>query len=167
MLIAILAVGSNNELGKDNKLPWHLPNDLKHFRKITGLMPMIMGRETFEALPGVLPGREHIVLTRNKEYHVYHPKVTVVHSVDEILKNLDPDRDYSVIGGKQIFQLFMPYIQKIYLTRIDETFDADTYFDEPDPKEWDLVSEEDGILDEENTLPHRFLLLERKESKIK
>ncbi|QSX07802.1 dihydrofolate reductase [Alkalibacter rhizosphaerae] len=162
MLIAVLAVGKNNELGKDNQLPWHLPNDLKHFRKITDSMPMIMGRETFEALPGVLPGREHIVLTRNTDYQVDHPMVKVVHSVDDILDSLDPEKDYSVIGGKQIFQLFMPYTDKIHLTRIDEAFDADTYFDEPDPEEWVVVSEEAGILDEENTLPHRFLVLERK-----
>lgn len=162
MLIAVLAVGKNNELGKDNKLPWHLPNDLKHFRTITDSMPMIMGRETFEALPGVLPGRKHIVLTRNSEYRVDHPMVEVVHSLDDILEHLDPDKDYSIIGGKQIFKLFMPYIDRIYLTRIDQAFDADTYYDEPDPDEWVVVSEIEGVLDEENTLPHRFLVLDRR-----
>lgn len=162
MIIAVVAVGKNNELGKNNKLPWHLPNDLQHFKEVTDGMPMIMGRETFESLPGVLPGRDHIVLTRNAEYDVKHPRVMVVNDVDRLIEMLDPEKDYSVIGGRQIFNLLMPYTDRIYLTRIDLAFDADTYFDGPDPEEWYLASEEDGIVDEENPLPHRFLIFQRK-----
>lgn len=161
MLIAVVAIGKNNEMGKDNKLPWHLPNDLKHFRKVTDGMPMIMGRETFEALPYVLPGRDHIVLTRDPNYQVDHPQVHVVRSFEALLDSLEADQDYNVIGGAQIFHLFMPYIDRIHLTRIDQAFDADTYFVTLDPEEWQVVSDIAGQTDEENTLAHRFLVLER------
>lgn len=164
MFIAVVAVGKNNELGKDNKLPWHLPNDLKHFKEVTDGMALIMGRETFESLPGVLPGREHIVLTRNADYKVNHPNVKVVYDVDSLLKMLEPEKDYSVIGGRQIFNLLMPYTKRIYLTRIDLAFDADTYFDGPDPKEWFLTSEEEGTVDEKNPLPHKFQIFDRKKT---
>ncbi|MBF7095938.1 dihydrofolate reductase [Alkalibacter mobilis] len=165
MISFVLAVGKNNEMGVDNKLPWHLPSDLKYFRKLTEGKPMIMGRETFESLPGILPGRLHIVLTRDPDYSVESPQVTIVNSLDELLAMLSPGQDYNVIGGKMIFDLLLSYADRIYLTKIDSTFNADTYFSEPDPKDWEIVEEKEGTLDEENTLVHKFIIMDRKKER--
>ncbi|HCX65355.1 MAG TPA: dihydrofolate reductase, partial [Eubacteriaceae bacterium] len=122
----------------------------------------IMGRKTFESLPRILDGREHIVLTRNKDYTYDHPQVTVVYSVDELLELTRDDREYPVIGGSEIFRILLPYTDRIYLTRIDRNFEADVYFDMIDEETWEVVEEREGILDEKNTLPHVFYTLERK-----
>ena len=158
----VVAIGKNNEMGVNNHLPWHLPSDIKFFRDITWNHPMIMGRKTFESLPKVLPNRHHIVLTRDASYKFDHPQVTIVYSLDELLSITPPGKEYSVIGGSQIFELLLPYTDRIYLTTIDKSFEADTYFIEPDLMEWMVTEEREGILDEKNTIPHRFITLERK-----
>src|SRR5690606_30961643 len=100
----------------------------KFFKDITMGKPMIMGRKTFESLPKVLPGRDHIVLTRDKNYKVDHPRVRVVYSLNELLEVTSEDREYAVIGGSEIFKLMLPHADRIYLTIIDESFEADTFF---------------------------------------
>ena len=157
----VVAVGKNNEMGVDNKLPWHLPNDVKFFKEVTWDHPMIMGRKTFESLPKVLPNRQHIVLTRDKNYTVNHKRVTVVYSFEELLEMTQGSETYSIIGGAEIFNLFMPYADRILLTKIDAEFKADTYFEEPNPEEWEIIEVIEGKVDKENTLAHQFIIMDR------
>ena len=126
MITIIAAIGRNRELGKDNRLLWNIPIDLKRFKTLTDGKTIVMGRKTFESLPKVLSNRKHVVLTRKKEWS--HPDVTVIHTIDEALKI----KDIFVIGGSEIYEMFMPYADKFEITKIDADFDADVLFPEVD-----------------------------------
>lgn len=139
MLSAIGAVSSNDMIGRDNKLLWHISEDLKRFKKITEGSTIIMGRKTFESLPKVLPNRVHIVLTKDKNYKVHDERVKVVYSIDSLNSFIEGDEEAFVIGGGEIYSLFMPYINKIYLTRIHKEYEGDTKFPEIDMKIWSEV----------------------------
>lgn len=154
MLSIIAAIGKNNELGKDNKLIWHLPEDLKRFKMLTTGKTIIMGRKTFESLGRVLPNRKHIVLTHNKEYKYDHEMVEVLCDLEEIEKYINSEEENFVIGGASIYKMLMPYTKKLYITKIDEEFSADAFFPEIDENEWEIVEKEQGITDENN--PYRY-----------
>lgn len=161
MLSIIVAVAENNVIGKDNKLLWRLSNDLKNFKKITMGHTIIMGRKTFESLPKVLPGRKHIVLTRDKSFIANDEMVEVFNSVAELHNSLNPQIEYFVIGGGEIYKALMPYSEKLYLTKVNKVFEGDTYFPEIDNSQWKEVSKIEGVIDEKNEIPHSFLILER------
>lgn len=161
MLSIIVAMGNNNAIGKDNKLLWHLPNDLNHFRKLTTGHSIIMGRKTFESLPKILPGRKHLVLTKDHEFTVDHDQVSIFNSMDQLLGSLNTQLEYFVIGGGQIYQQFLPYINKLYLTIVDHKFEADTFFPEIDYRNWKKLSCESGTQDEKNTWKHKFVTYKR------
>ena len=161
MLSIVVAVGKNNIIGKENGLLWHLPNDLKHFRKITEGHTIIMGRKTFESIGRVLPNRRHIVLTRSSDLQV--EGVEKASSIEEVLKLVENEEEAFVIGGGEIYRQFLPLVQRIYMTEVDIEKDADVFFPAIDSLEWKVVEEEPGVLDERNTIPHRFLILERVE----
>lgn len=161
MLSIVVAVGKNNIIGKENGLLWHLPNDLKHFRKITEGHTIIMGRKTFESIGRVLPNRRHIVLTRSSDFQV--EGVEKASSIEEVLKLVENEEEAFVIGGGEIYRQFLPLVQCIYMTEVDIEKDADVFFPAIDSLEWKVVEEEPGVLDERNTIPHRFLILERVE----
>ncbi len=161
MLSIIVAIGKNNEIGINNRMPWHLPNDLKYFRKRTSGHTIIMGRKTFASLPHPLPHRKHIILTRDPNFKVSQADILIANSIPELLAMLDPDLENFVIGGAEIYRQLLPHSQRLYLTIIEENFEADTFFPEFDQAEWKLISTEAGVLDEKNHLPHRFLILER------
>ena len=154
MLSIIAAIGKNNELGKDNKLIWHLPEDLKRFKMLTTGKTIIMGRKTFESLGRVLPNRKHIVLTHNKEYKYDHEMVEVLCDLEEIEKYINSEEENFVIGGASIYKMLMPYTKKLYITKIDEEFLADAFFPEIDENDWKIVEKEQGITDENN--PYRY-----------
>lgn len=139
MITMIAAAGENNELGKDNDLIWHLPDDFKRFKKLTTGHHIIMGRKTFESFPKPLPNRTHIVVTRNKNYN--KPGAIVVHSLDEALKIAEADPQPFIIGGGEIYKMALPFADKIELTRVHSTFEADTFFPAFSISEWQLVSE--------------------------
>lgn len=167
MLTIIAAVGKNNELGYNNKMLWHLPNDLKRFKQITTGHTLIMGRKTFESLPGLLPDREHFIITRNSSYHVENNKnsnssVIIFNSIEEMMKSLEKDKEYFVIGGGEIYRQLLLYTEEIYLTVIDEEFVADAFFPEIDYNQWEIIEKEKGIMDVKNVLPHSFITLRRK-----
>lgn len=126
----VVARARNGVIGRDGTLPWHLPADLKRFKALTMGTAMVMGRKTFESLPGVLPGREHVVLTRSRGWT--RDGATVVHSVEEALAAAG-DSAVSVIGGAEIFALFMPVATRIELTDVLEDVAGDTTM--PDPRE--------------------------------
>ena len=118
----VLARASNGVIGKDNDLPWHIPGDLKRFKRLTMGSAMIMGRKTFDSLPGILPGRRHIVMTRDPDWKV--EGVEVVHDVEAAIAAAGDD-PISVIGGAAIFELFEPIADKIELTEVIAEVDGD------------------------------------------
>ncbi|SDW09090.1 dihydrofolate reductase [Aequorivita viscosa] len=149
MITLIAAAGENNELGKDNDLLWHLPDDFKRFKKITSHHFIIMGRKTFESFPNPLPNRVHIVITRDRKYG--NVGAEVVHSLEEAIEKATSKKDIFVIGGGEIYKLAMDVADKIELTRVHGTFeDADTFFPEFSEDEWKLISEEKHGKDEKH-----------------
>lgn len=162
MLTMIAAVAKNNAIGKDNKLLCHLPDDLKRFKKITTGHTIIMGRKTFESLPRILPDRHHIVISRNKTFKIGDDRVTVVYSIEELLFLLNKDEECFVIGGEEIYRQLLPYSKKIYLTVVDEEFNADAFFPDIDYKDWVVTEEINCIYNEKNSIPYKFITLKRK-----
>lgn len=162
ILSLLVAADENHVIGRDNKLPWHLPNDLKYFKNLTWGMPILMGRKTFESIGKPLPGRKSIVITRNPDWQ--WEGVDVVHSVEEaIAKAADHDiKEIFVIGGAEIFATSFKQAHRIYLTRIHYTFDGDVYFPPISDAEWLLVKSHRSTKDEKNLYDHTFQVWERK-----
>ena len=140
MITMIAAAGENNELGKDNDLVWHLPDDFKRFKQLTTGHHIIMGRKTFETFPRLLPNRTHLVITRNKNYR--KEGIVVIPSMKEALKLAQNDDQPFIIGGGEIYELGLKVAHKIELTRVHGTFEADAFFPEIPLEEWDLISKE-------------------------
>lgn len=158
MIILIAAIGKNKELGANNEMLWHLPNDFKHFKTKTTGHSIIMGRKTLESLPGILPNRKHIVLTRNENWE--HKNVETVHSVEEVLE-LEDSPKY-IIGGGEIYREFLPYADTLELTRVEAAFDADTFFPEIDFNEWQCTHSKQHEADEKHKYAYRFETWKRK-----
>jgi len=156
MLISIIvAAGKNNAIGKDNKLLWHMPADLKYFRKTTSGHTVIMGRKTFESVGSALPKRRNIVVTRQSNYQAEH--IEVVPSLEDALRISEGDGEVFIVGGAQIYREAMPVTDKIYMTRIQQDFeDADTYFPEIKDEEWQLENVEHHESDEKNPYDYSF-----------
>jgi len=129
----ILARADNGIIGRDNALPWHISKDLKRFKELTLGKPMIMGRKTFESLPGLLPGRRHIILTRDMDWHA--PGADVVHSADEAIARANAENVY-VIGGAEIYRLFLPRATTIELTEVHIDAQGDTFLGDLDLSFW-------------------------------
>jgi len=123
-LFLIYARAANGTIGKDGTLPWHIPADLKRFKALTMSKPMIMGRKTFESFPNPLPGRRHIVLTRDPDWQAEGAEV--VHTVGDALR-LAGDGEVAVIGGAEIYGLFLPLAQRVELTEVHAAFNGDTH----------------------------------------
>jgi len=136
----IVAAGLNNAIGKDNQLLWKLPRDLRYFKHVTWAMPVIMGRKTFESFNKHLAGRVNIVITRQKNWAA--PKVIVAESLaDALAKAADTDcREAFVIGGGEIYRLALPIADRVYMTRVHVSPEADTFFPELPESEWELES---------------------------
>ncbi|MBC2581044.1 dihydrofolate reductase [Clostridium sp. DJ247] len=164
MLSYVVAIANNRVIGKDNKLPWHLPEDLKRFKEITtsGTKTIIMGRKTFESLPKKLPNRKHIVITRNKDYKIGDEEVTIINDLKYLENMIGDYKEYFVIGGAEIFSELFPYSKKMYITRIYEDFQGDTFFPYYNEEQWCVVHSEEGIVNRENKFEHKFITLERK-----
>jgi dihydrofolate reductase len=157
MLISlVVAASENNVIGKDNKLLWNLPNDMKFFKNTTWGMPVIMGRKTFDSLGKALTGRTNIVITRQENWGA--EGVRVVKNLDEaIIAAADTDaKEAFVIGGGEIFRQSMFLAHKIYLTRVHATFDGDTFFPEVNDKEWKLASDLDFFADDRHAFDYSF-----------
>ena len=163
MIVSLLvAAAENNVIGKDNQLPWHLPNDLKYFKNLTWGMPILMGRKTFESIGKPLPGRKSIVITRNNQWQ--HEGVEVVHSVDEAIEKAESFgvKEIFVIGGAEIFKSSLPKANRLYLTRIHEAFDGDVFFPEVSEKDWQLLSARFVEADEKNAFDHTYQIWEKR-----
>lgn len=163
MLSIIVAVAENNIIGGDNKLLWHISEDLKRFRTLTTNHTIIMGRKTFESLPKVLPNRHHVILTNDKNYSVDSKDVTIVHTLDEILdKYLNCEEEAFIIGGGQIYNLLMPYCNKIYLTKVNKSFEGDTYFPNINFNDFEAIYSSEEKINTEDNLSYQFIDLIRK-----
>ena len=162
ILSLLVAASENNVIGKDNKLPWHLPNDLKYFKNLTWGMPILMGRKTFESIGKALPGRKSIVITRNNDWQ--REGVEVVHSIEEAIQKAEGYgvKEIFVIGGAEIFKTALPVANRIYLTRIHHNFDGDVYFPQVSEQEWDLTSSRFCEADEKNIYNHTYQVWDRK-----
>lgn len=162
MLSIIVAVAENNVIGKDNKLIWHLPADLKRFKEITTGHTIIMGRKTFESLGRVLPNRKHVILCNDMEMNVEDENVEVLEDISMLDKYIQDTKEHFIIGGATIYKLLMPKANKIYLTLIHEKFDGDVYFPEISDDEWKIVDRTAGITDEKNPYNYEFITYVRK-----
>ena len=151
----IAAVAENNALGKDNRLIWHIPEDLKRFKRLTSGHAIIMGRKTFESLPKALPNRHNIVISRNKSYTA--EGASVCHNLEEAMALAKNDSQPFIIGGGQIYEQAMEIAHKIELTRVHKDYEADTFFPFIDLNKWSIVSEES--IENSNDEPSRFTYL--------
>lgn len=157
MLSIIVAKAKNNVIGKDNKLLWHIPDDLRRFRKLTENHTIIMGRKTFESLENVLPNRKHIVFSQNPDFKVNDENVEVVHSMLQIQEYIESNEEAFVIGGAIIYNLLMPYVTKLYVTEVDKDFDGDAFFPRVNEEKWREISREKGPKDEENNFDYEYI----------
>ncbi len=162
MLSIIVAISKNNVIGKDNKLIWHLPEDLKRFKKLTTGHTIIMGRKTFESLGRVLPNRKHIVITNNANMQIEDENVELIHDIKMLNKFINSEEEHFIIGGATIYKLLMPYANKMYITRINEEFEGDLYFPELDKKVWKEIEREKGIRNEKNPFDYEYVTYIRK-----
>jgi len=159
-LSIIVAFDENRLIGNNNNLPWHLPADLRHFKKITMGHHMIMGRRTFESIGKPLPGRTSVIVTRQKNYMAQG--CIIVNSLDEALLYCNNQDEVFIIGGAQIFECALPLAAKLYVTRILQAFKGDTWFPEISGDEWEVVSAENHNADEKNEWKYSFLEYVRK-----
>ncbi|MBP4139084.1 dihydrofolate reductase [Flavobacterium geliluteum] len=154
MIIMIAAVATNNALGKNNELVWHLPNDFKRFKELTSYHHIIMGRKTFESFPKPLPNRTHIVITRQKNYN---PEgCIVVDSLEKAIALCPENEDSYIIGGGEIYNLGMTYTDIIEITRVHHEFDADTFFPVINDEDWLLVESEPNFKDDKHLYDYTY-----------
>jgi dihydrofolate reductase len=160
MLISLIAAMDRNRLiGAENRLPWYLPADLRHFKQVTMGKPILMGRRTFASIGRALPGRHNIVVTRKRGFAA--PGCTVVHSVDQGLAAAGRSPELVVIGGAAFYTQLMPSAGRMYLTLIDASFQGDTFFLAYRQEDWKEVSRSDFQPDAENPYGYSFVVLER------
>ena len=164
MILLIAAVGENYELGKDNQLLWHLPDDFKRFKQLTTGHHIILGRKTFESFPKPLPNRTHVIITRQKDYLKNSPyeNCIVVNSIQDALKIVPKDEATYIIGGAEIYKQSIELADVVELTRVHGSFEADTFFPEIDLNEWELTFEEFHAKDEKHLYDFTFQTFVRK-----
>lgn len=161
MLSIIVAVAKNNVIGKDNQLIWHLPEDLKRFKRLTTNHTIIMGRKTFESLGRVLPNRKHVILCNDAEMNIDDENVEILDDISKLKKYKDSEEENFVIGGATIYKLLMPYADKMYVTHIKEEFEGDVYFPEISKNDWKITEREKGLRDEKNPFDYEYVTYER------
>lgn len=160
MISLIAAMSKNRVIGRDNSLPWYLPNDLKHFKKLTTDKITVMGRKTFESIGKPLPGRINVVLTKDKNFKA--DEVIVFDNIKPVLKLGKAIKDeIFIIGGSQIYHEFLPYADFVYLTLIDTYVEGDALFPELNKSHWKVFSYKLYYADELNAYDHIFYKFRR------
>ena len=162
MLSIIVAIANNNVIGKDNKLIWHLPEDLKRFKDLTSGHKIIMGRKTFESLGRILPNRKHIILCNDKQMNIEDENVEILDDISKIDKYVNCEEECFVIGGATIYKLLMPYANKMYITKINQDFIGDVYFPEIKETEWKEIERQKGLKNEENPFDYDYITYVKK-----
>lgn len=155
----IAAMARNRTIGIDNKLPWRIPDDMAFFKRTTTGTTVVMGRKTLQSFGGPLKNRRNVVLTRTADFQV--EGCEVVHSVEEALETLRGE-DLMVIGGEQIYRLFLPYADRLLLTEIEEEFDGDTHFPAFSSDEWEMAERIKGVRDERNPYDYYYTTYTRR-----
>ena len=158
MISIIVAKAQNNIIGGNNKLLWHISDDLKRFKEITSGNIIIMGRKTFESLPGVLPNRKHIILTRDKNFSVDNENVEVIHNADQIINNYkNSPVEAFIIGGGEIYKEFLPHANNLYLTEVLKDFEGDTSFPQVNLENWVVDYSSDILTNAKDGLQYKFI----------
>lgn len=154
-LSIIVAVGKNLEIGKDNQLLWHISEDLKYFKKNTSGKTIVMGHNTWKSLPfKPLPNRKNIVLSRQKDLQI--EGVTIVHSIEDLKKLLITNEETFIMGGATIYKYFINIANKMYITRVNQVFEADTFFPEIEKEIWKKSKQSEWFTDEKSNLKYCF-----------
>ncbi|QTE39456.1 dihydrofolate reductase [Mucilaginibacter gossypii] len=159
ILSIIVAIAKNHAIGKDNKLLWYLPNDLKHFKDVTTGHTVIMGRKTFDSVGKPLPRRRNIVITRQA---ISIDGCEVVPTIEAAIELCKTEDEVFIVGGAEIYRQAIPLTNRIYLTIVDQDFEGDTFFPELNPDEWQEKDREDFEPDEKNKYKYSFITLERR-----
>ena len=157
MLSIIVAIANNNVIGKDNKLIWHLPEDLKRFKALTTGHTIIMGRKTFESLGRVLPNRKHVILCNDAQMNIDDENVEILSDISLLDKYKNSEEENVIIGGANIYKLLMPYADKMYITKINQDFEGDVYFPEIKDEEWKAIKVEKGLKNEANPFDYEYI----------
>lgn len=160
-IVIIAAAAENNALGINNDLPWHLPSDFKRFKALTTGHKIIMGRKTLESFPKALPNREHVVVSRDRNYQPKFP-CTLFHSLEDAIAYVKNEPVSFIIGGGQIYKQAMALATKIELTRVHTEVEADTFFPDIDLNQWELIHEEYHSKDERHSYDFSYLTYQRK-----
>ena len=160
IITLIVAVADSGVIGRDNGLPWHLPEDLKRFKRLTMGKPMVMGRRTFESIGKPLPGRQNIVVTRDTNYR--RDGVTVVHDVDGALRAAGDVPEIMVIGGAELFRALLPRAGRIHLTRVHGNIEGDVMWPALDERDWVVVERESHSADERHAYAMTFEVWEKR-----
>lgn len=154
----VAALARNGVIGRGGRLPWHLPDDLKQFKRLTLGRPIVMGRRTFESLPGLLPDRLHVVVTRDAAYAA--PGAIVVHSLGEAVAAAGGE-EVLVVGGAELYAQALPLARRLYLTLVDAEVDGDAHFPPIHWSDWHEVAREEHAVDGRHAYPFAFVTLER------
>ena len=158
----VVAMDENRLIGRDNDLPWRLPDDMGWFRRQTMGKPCIMGRKTYDSLPDrfrPLPGRLNIVVTRNREYEA--PGAVVVHSIGDAIKAAGDVEEIAIIGGADLFRRLLPIADRLYLTQIHGAAEGDVYFPQFEMDGWDQTFRQEHPADERHRFAFTWLILDR------
>jgi len=159
ILSNITAMDNNRLIGKNNALPWHLPEDLAFFKKTTLSKPIIMGRKTFESIGRPLPGRTNIIVSRNSDYRV--DGCVVLNGIDDVLEYCKDDDEIMLIGGASLYEQWLPYAHQMYLTQINGEFEGDAWFPKYQPEQWETVWQESHTSKHDSNLHYQFLKLKK------
>ena len=159
MISIIVAASANNVIGAQGDLPWRLPDDLRRFKTVTMGKPIVMGRKTWESIGRALPGRQNIVITRQQDFAA--EGCDVVQSTDAAIAVAGDVSEIMVIGGSEVYTLFLPVAQRLYLTRVHADVNGDAFFPAVDADEWQLVSDEAHSADRRNEFDFSFRIYER------
>lgn len=156
----IVAMDREGAIGRNNKLPWRLPRELAYVKQTTMGCPIIMGRKNFESIGRALPGRRNIILTRDESFAV--KDCEIAHSIDGVFELCKAEDEVFIFGGEQIYKQFLPFVEKMYVTKIEHTFKGDTFFPVTDFSDWDEVSVKPGVTDEQNPYTYHYYIYEKR-----
>jgi len=160
MISMIVAMAENRAIGKDNDLLWHLPDDFKHFKSVTMGKPILMGRKTYESIGKPLPGRENIVITRDKNFSA--DGTTLVNSIPDALEASEQYDEVMVIGGASFYEQMLPVANRLYITVVHATFAADAFFPDINLDEWDVIEQSEHAADEKHAYAFSFITYQKK-----
>ncbi|MBK0382320.1 dihydrofolate reductase [Pedobacter sp. SD-b] len=158
-LSLIVATDQENGIGKNNQLLWHLPNDLKFFKKTTSGHSIIMGRKTFDSIGKPLPNRRNIIISRKKDLKI--EGVEVYNNLESAVKACADDEEPFIIGGGEIYRESLPFVKHIYITKVHHHFNADTFFPKIEALKWEVIFKEDHQKDDKHAFDYSFMILKR------